>query len=1184
LNFLQLAKLIADELEGQTLGGSIADKLDLHALRNIDLALPTDLAPDPPIMPEGFDGKEKESSSSSEEEAGELQMMDPYEDIAVDINSTKVWPPGREDYVNGCPTEVAFSFEPGCFKMEGWVNSVFNYFSPKEPFLRGAMIYKTEVESNISKFFKGDFSPLSPLTIDFFTDQHFVKIDSNQPDNLMIPQVLYKKTNSAVDFINEMDATVWLKFLYNKIGPSFHLGMWAYMLELLARDYDSGSRRKDYVYYGNISGAYTNEPIPGRECFKITGLSAYLNNMSLVTLTKPDCPLYKNSLPKKWKTRCVMYHKMGMDFSPHLTLPVVGTAMATVYFAMMALAVNYGFEASGVFNTPPHKGERRREKREKHRKRLNKLSKQERIGHYVDNRGTIADYSYAWVNGMFQTNFNPTSEGIFQSNDGSEMRALAILMNQYSAKFIFDNGDESEVYVTMMDQHMMAFPWHAYNCMISGTDRKCIRIDIYPEYSGSKIDEESLRSIIKTCIQIDLTKFTILRVAKNRDLGYVYFHKAPLTGVRSLWALVPSREDFDETKIISGARRYRRVIQKGRVMACHTDDYLTKMVNKGRTMQIKDYRDSKLMHYLMMEGDGIGGDCGRIVCAHNNPKPFLGQHMGSFGSDGMVTPIFSEDKDLFNGKLQGLIPDVQKQISPNFDAPHIPGAKCIGKWTGKDFSSPLKSSMQLLLPGLLKDFPEEAHFPAPLTREGLANRNAKVHNYGPTPHLNDDRMLDPAWAKDFFHCPRVCHQWDFEKALFGDPNASPPVPSMATTSKFVGYAFPDDKKKELVDFANRTFHLKLKERVEMYLALADEGPVKPLCVQFGKDELLEPKKVFDQIMPRIINGHDLAYNIFLRMLTGDYMDQKIKHPGLTSSALGVDPMSTDWQCVKNMSEVHPNNMCGDFTTQEGTMPGIFAPGYATHIDSYYDNDPQQKRRLFNAILGMDGYYFLANGHIYETLRGHSSGHFNTADYNGFQVEAGHKYIFEEVTDEIYKDQVAGKFMGDDSRVSVADKVADNYNMQVLQVKFKEIFGMTYTSPDKTATEMPKFIEKGTEFDTFLGRGFKEINERTVGPLRKSAIISMLAYSSKPPTGMSQMEINQQRATAACKEAALYGKEYYDNLLARCKCHWAKKPICNGVIQKPPSYPSYENIWRVIKSGWSRNDWKYKDSNPYFNVQ
>jgi hypothetical protein len=338
--------------------------------------------------------------------------------------------------------------------------------------------------------------------------------------------------------------------------------------------------------------------------------------------------------------------------------------------------------------------------------------------------------------------------------------------------------------------------------------------------------------------------------------------------------------------------------------------------------------------------------------------------------------------------------------------------------------------------------------------------------------------------------------------------------------------------------------------------------VNPVATQFVKDELLPLDKVIPVPCPRTINGHDLAYNIALRMLFGDYVSKLTKHTSSTATCLGVDPVSMDWADVLKTAGKYncQEFLAGDLSKQEATTQAVFAELFCQHLTERYSLTEMEINQFKNALAGLNGFYLIKDDGIYLTQKGHSSGHFLTTVFNSFMVWALHKLVFEDVASKYkFEDHVSLKVMGDDSIGSVTDQVRDLYNMEVIsRVALK--YGITYTGPKK-GEAVPRFIMR--EDLTFLGRSFLVNGDMIVGALRKEAIHNMLLFKRKV-TGMTPKEVIQDRTNNAFREATLWGKDFYTNLRSQMISSWSKSRLS-------PNIPSYSTALQKVMHNWYGSD-------------
>jgi hypothetical protein len=930
--------------------------------------------------------------------------------------------------------------------------------------------------------------------------------------------------SSEYCLMDDICASDFIRICYMRLGKNVHLAMWDYMLKKLK---DKGYTE---VYYANANAGFSTSSAGGG--VRIWGIQNYEG-------------FEINSLNWRLKTRICLWVTFGIDTNLK-TLALFGAAVTTACAAYIAIGLVSFWAQPGKrkeivpswFQKSSKRNEYWRGKRGRSAKKQAMIDRMDKEAYAINQADDV---------------------GIFQ-NPGEVQRSLAIMRNHYFVRFTFSNGEAAEVYGIFMDDRQFYFPWHAYAFGLLETEAELVKIEFFtdlPEYG------------VKTCMSLT-EGFTLKRVANDRDLGAILLKKAAITSVSNIWGNVAAKKSFVKGLKFDDVRRLIKATMGGKTMSCAEGPYNVETVlNSSQAIVLGNYEDNYLSYYVAIGGKGEPGDCGfPYMNGARSDKSLLGLHIARCSDDSFVVPIFFEDRFCFNtGNFQTLPPGAAEKITPEFNnADFVRGSKCLGKWEGKNFSSPPKSSYFRVLPQMIKKYglsdADEVKYPANVSFEARKNRIETTSNFGPTPSNDSIKMEKLGWSNDFASFPRVCEVLDFRTALFGDPFKE--ISSMATSSKFVGWAF-DMKKTDLIDFDAKTCHPSLEKRVQEYWDQALSGPIKPLAVIFAKDELLVKEKVLKPEC-RLINGHDIAYNIVLRMLTGDLMEQMIKHTSMTACCIGTDPVSVDWDVIKTQAFKFENDLAGDISKQEATTTDIFRRGFVRFVIDKYNFSEENATRFVNLSSGLNGYYFLFEGHIYLTIRGHSSGHFWTTLFNSYQVWAAHKYIFEEACeDKKFSDHVALKVTGDDSRGSVSEVVKDKYNMQVLAKGFMDYFGMKYTSPDKKALEIPKFIVRDGPDDQFLGRTFTICDGRVLGRLRKVAVLDMLCYCVDV-VGMTRKEVIQLRCTQAFREMSLYPKSEYDALRTEVLGHW------NRIDQtKAPIIADWATVRKEMLSNWCRSD-------------
>jgi hypothetical protein len=725
-------------------------------------------------------------------------------------------------------------------------------------------------------------------------------------------------------------------------------------------------------------------------------------------------------------------------------------------------------------------------------------------------------------------------------------QAATIVCNNYIVEFISDE-DSTTIAGLFMDEKNFYFPYHGY-AYLNGS---CTKIILYPDFP-----EKGCR----TGLSLDPRQFSVSRIEVKRDLGCIHFRQAPVVGMRSIWTLARSKNERDPdlpvvyrnlSAVINGRRMF---MSEGPFRADFTRNSALnfRITEPGKT----PYVDSNLDYYLVPNGEGYAGYCGYAYTApEGSNKPLLGLHMARLGVDSLVVAIYAEDRDPV---LQAMPRGLEERIDPTIPGPDIKGAKFFGRVEGTPTSVNDRSEYR---PNF--SHPEDmfdVKVKPNLRIEARQNRAEATFNFGVTPITRFPQLKLPDFYRSF-HDQRklgLCRKLTFEEALFGAPEIN--VPSFATASKFTGMFF-DKPKSELVDFDNRTYHPDLKARVMEYFDQARFENIQPVAQHFPKDELLDRAKVYtDTPMCRIVNGHDLAYNIALRMLFGHLIQNVIDHALFGVCTMGIDPVSSDWKFVYEKFNIHPHGIGGDLSKQEATTGDEFKEAFKVFIRSCMDSDPDLDTIIDNFLDGLNGFYFLSEGFLYFTMRGHSSGHLLTYLYNCFQVWTAHKLIFQDTLPQlIFEEHVALRVGGDDSIGTVSEE-AKEFNMLSLEIGFRKLFGMKYTGPEKDK-KISAFLPRNEW--VFLGREFIVEGDKVIGRLRMEAIYGMLCYH-RPIKGLEKAACIQIRTDAALRELVLYGVSTFNSVIKMVSPRYGKTSL-------KPKFGAFAEVQRKVTAGWNRND-------------
>jgi hypothetical protein len=775
-------------------------------------------------------------------------------------------------------------------------------------------------------------------------------------------------------------------------------------------------------------------------------------------------------------------------------------------------------------------------------------------------------------------NFN---SGSFQSAAfEARKRDMVVARNQWTAVFEFGDGTATMSQLLFYDSRQAGFNRHVYY----DRSKTLMSVSLYPGDPGDGV---------QLCHKIPKSLFTIHEPERSRDLLYLHFNKVVVSGIRNLWKMVAPRAErktvlYNVERVVTGSAKGKEVVifegpYKQAVLKTESSSQFVVYSEDGA-----EYRDTGLDYYEIAGGKAYRGDCGDSYVSQTEAYPLLGQHFASIGGSACMVPVYREDQlsDEDVPDDDAFVPGAEELIDFQSDVPEIKGAQPIGKWIGGEATSPPFTKYYVQNQTLKEGLPENAYKVRPiLGKKPMENRNKMTMNFGTLNVYFHDRAMEASDWFDVFLGQGKHTQFKmqtFEQAVFGDATVEPKIVSMATSSKFTGPFFRDVDKSMLVNFMTKEYNPILKERVMSYFKMALEGkPVRPIVDQLSKDELLAREKVYKADPEcRIINGHDLAYNIFLKMICGGVVQFACDHWERGMTALGIDCLSAEWsRMVGQMMTGDGGVMTGDIGKQEATMNRFFYNCIVKYFSELivpdpilvpdYDCGDTWTQFLMCALAGLDGYYFIANGYVYFTTRGHSSGHYLTTFYNTFCVFIIHKVAFEKlVPGKKFEDYVRGRFTGDDSLLKNQSRVINElYNMNTISKFCKEAWGIKYTSASDKEGEVAKFAD--THF--FLGRtlavrdhgGHKFV----VGMLRPEAIWDMVIYN-KRVAGMDEADLRYIRMKQAAKEAVIHGPNFYREFEKRVRssCAAEEQNIPPGVLR---SYKTWAD--EIYGSSWWKND-------------
>lgn len=559
---------------------------------------------------------------------------------------------------------------------------------------------------------------------------------------------------------------------------------------------------------------------------------------------------------------------------------------------------------------------------------------------------------------------------------------------------------------------------------------------------------------------------------------------------------------------------------------------LTPITTKSGT-----YNNTLTYHYPSKNGD-CGSICflnehstmGNILGIHSAGNTILGvaatvtrewleetlQTMNLFESQGLFdVEYFGEDEFITYGSHRA-IAKVEKGVHLSRD-------------------SKLRKSIVF---DCFSDFHEITRLPAQLkVVDGEDPYDNAVDRYATPDMVVNPVVLDEAII-DYFYLLNAIPYADksllsFEEAcmgIHGEPyingvnrKSSPGFPWVLNTTL-------PGKKEFFSDGDEYTFDSKachaLRKRVDLIISKAREGErLLHVYMDTMKDELRSIKKV-ESLQTRMISCSPLDYTIAFRMYFGRFMDMYIKNRIFNGSAVGINPLSTEWSVLGDYVTSFGNNViAGDFSSFDATQNSGTLKALLKIINLWYDDGNDNIRE----ILWYEIYNsrHLQDNIIVQWLHCLPSGNPITSIANTMYTNVLIRCVWIDLFGSHSLDKFASNVryvgFGDDNVMGVSDEVIPSFNYYTITSSMQK-FGMAYTNEDKSDSDV---LCKTLEECTFLKRGFNlNFCGMYEAPLSIVTILEMPYWYRKGPGVYDRMRENAENAL---KEVTLYGPVMFEEI-------------------------------------------------------
>jgi len=302
-----------------------------------------------------------------------------------------------------------------------------------------------------------------------------------------------------------------------------------------------------------------------------------------------------------------------------------------------------------------------------------------------------------------------------------------------------------------------------------------------------------------------------------------------------------------------------------------------------------------------------------------------------------------------------------------------------------------------------------------------------------------------------------------------------------------------------------------------------------------KDELLSLEK---QYSPRGFCVASLLVSLFTMVFAGPILDRMKNHIVDSVSAVGINPMSYEWEKLCHRIFAQHNVMSSDFKW-DLYVRYFWTWHFGTWLIHLWGCAEGSKlaTQLRNVASTVVGSFIIFRTKLCSVQFEVSSGHILTTLFNTFANYCMHKGAFEfmkfslpEVCIGNWKKDITAAMYGDDSNIGVSDRVAHWYNMKTLAAFFRHYCGMVYTTCSKGSVTKPFLDRKEVDF---LSRSYRlvryGVGEYVMCPLSRSSIYGMLAWIRKSSYNCSreQLEVNVK---TACMEFFFHGPDAYESFV------------------------------------------------------
>jgi len=299
-------------------------------------------------------------------------------------------------------------------------------------------------------------------------------------------------------------------------------------------------------------------------------------------------------------------------------------------------------------------------------------------------------------------------------------------------------------------------------------------------------------------------------------------------------------------------------------------------------------------------------------------------------------------------------------------------------------------------------------------------------------------------------------------------------------------------------------------------------------------------------LPRVYAGKTrlfyvgcIVFLITTIMIMGDVIDFMKAHRATSDVCIGINPHGNEWEFLRKKLQSLPGGsyFAGDFSNFDTSIRQVFAYGLSVAVRWYVQwTDSKMNWYLHCITMASVGPLLIITSEVYFMNFANGSGQWMTGFLNSFGNCSMSNWFYRFVINTDFQqsprrlelltgvqDFLRRGFYGDDNAGCVHPELKGCFTMPRMSKFIRDNFGMTYTTPGKSAC-LDDYLE-WNEID-FLCRKFQK-NHGTHAPLSLDSIHGMVLWIRKPQRGVSieqQLAINVEQA---CMEFYHYGRDRFE---------------------------------------------------------